>query len=204
MTQVSMSRLIGLLSIVLSGLAAHAEPGTGAEFFNRDIRPIFEARCIQCHSCYNAPCQLKLTSVDGLDRGMVHDFDVFTPNKLREAPMSRVGIDRKTTEEWRNFSSSIHFMPVTQDPGNVQKNIDASLILKLVEQKKQNASLVIDDLANPDLYAEASRSCPDPTAKLADHLKARPNAGMPYGLPPLSDEQIKKIQDVIKKVGPFR
>ncbi len=29
-----------------------------------DVKPILEQRCVVCHSCYNAPCQLKLGSFD--------------------------------------------------------------------------------------------------------------------------------------------
>src|SRR5580700_10169296 len=30
---------------------------------------VFETRCVVCHGCYDAPCQLKLTSFVGIDRG---------------------------------------------------------------------------------------------------------------------------------------
>jgi hypothetical protein len=28
----------------------------------RDVAPILESRCVVCHGCYDAPCQLKLTA----------------------------------------------------------------------------------------------------------------------------------------------
>jgi hypothetical protein len=37
--------------------------------FVKDIKPILDSRCVSCHGCYDAPCQLKLGSTDGLDRG---------------------------------------------------------------------------------------------------------------------------------------
>ncbi len=37
--------------------------------FLTDVKPILDRRCVVCHSCYNAPCQLKLSSYEGLDRG---------------------------------------------------------------------------------------------------------------------------------------
>src|SRR5674476_992690 len=37
--------------------------------FNKDVKPILDSRCVACHGCYDAPCQLKLGSIDGLDRG---------------------------------------------------------------------------------------------------------------------------------------
>ena len=185
-------RLTSLLLISLTGSISMA--ADKFEYFDHNIKPIFASRCVQCHSCYNSPCQLKLTSVDGLDRGLVKGFDVFTPGKLTEAPPSRLGIDRKTTEGWRNFTNKIHFMPVTQDTGNVKNNLETSFILKLVQHKKANASLVVNDLDKPEEGSEASRICPDVPKDLASHLKSRPNAGMPYGLPALNADQIQKIK----------
>jgi hypothetical protein len=34
-----------------------------------EVKPILDNRCVVCHSCYNSPCQLKLSSYEGLDRG---------------------------------------------------------------------------------------------------------------------------------------
>ena len=36
-----------------------------------EVRPVLVKRCVVCHSCYNSPCQLKLSSFEGLDRGRV-------------------------------------------------------------------------------------------------------------------------------------
>ncbi|SDX65295.1 hypothetical protein SAMN05216333_1801, partial [Nitrosomonas oligotropha] len=35
----------------------------------QEIRPIIESKCLSCHSCFDAPCQLKLESSEGLLRG---------------------------------------------------------------------------------------------------------------------------------------
>jgi hypothetical protein len=37
--------------------------------YERQVQPILNQRCIVCHSCNDAPCQLNLTSYEGLDRG---------------------------------------------------------------------------------------------------------------------------------------
>jgi len=41
-----------------------------------DIKPIFDGRCIVCHACYDAPCQLKLTAPEGVDRGATKDRSI--------------------------------------------------------------------------------------------------------------------------------
>ena len=37
--------------------------------FEKDVQPVLERRCAVCHACYDAPCQLLLTSPDGIERG---------------------------------------------------------------------------------------------------------------------------------------
>ncbi|MBC7741986.1 MAG: fatty acid cis/trans isomerase [Bdellovibrionaceae bacterium] len=187
-----LNRFCATLIISLTGMVVQAN--FNSEYYDHNIKPIFASRCVQCHSCYNAPCQMNLGSIEGLNRGLVTKLDVFDPGKLTAAAPTRLGIDRKTTEQWRNFSKEIHFKAVTQDTGNAQKNIDTSFILTLVNHKKKNASLIVDDLAHADEMAENSRVCPDTSQGLIQHLQNRPNAGMPYGLPALSNEQIEKIK----------
>jgi uncharacterized membrane protein len=34
--------------------------------YSRDVKPIIEQKCVACHACYDAPCQLILTSAQGL------------------------------------------------------------------------------------------------------------------------------------------
>jgi len=36
--------------------------------FYKEIKPILDSRCVSCHGCYDAPCQLKLGSIEGLDK----------------------------------------------------------------------------------------------------------------------------------------
>lgn len=156
-------------------------------YYQQHIQPIFNGRCVQCHSCYNAPCQLNLTSTEGLNRGMVKDFDVYNSKRIRAEEPSRLGIDRKSPAEWQNFSRDHRFRPVTgKDP----------LLLTLVEHKAAHAGLAVDDLNDTkNQQAENSRVCPDNSRDLAKHLKSRPSAGMPYGLPPLNEEELAAIRE---------
>jgi hypothetical protein len=41
----------------------------GSAVYLKEIKPILDARCVVCHSCYTSPCQLKLSSYECLDRG---------------------------------------------------------------------------------------------------------------------------------------
>ena len=42
----------------------------GGAHYRQTIKPILETRCVVCHGCYDAPCQLKLSSPEGIDRGL--------------------------------------------------------------------------------------------------------------------------------------
>lgn len=45
------------------------EPTQETVSFNEDVRPILETKCLACHGCFDAACQLKLGSAEGLIRG---------------------------------------------------------------------------------------------------------------------------------------
>jgi len=36
-------------------------PENGIDYWT-EVKPILEKRCVVCHACYDAPCQLKLTA----------------------------------------------------------------------------------------------------------------------------------------------
>ena len=41
--------------------------------FWRDVKPVLDSRCVVCHGCYDAPCQLQSTSYEGVTRGANKD-----------------------------------------------------------------------------------------------------------------------------------
>jgi hypothetical protein len=53
-----------------------------------------------CHSCYDAPCQLKLTCFEGLERGGSKNL-VYDSARLKRAKPTRLFIDADSVEEWR-------------------------------------------------------------------------------------------------------
>ena len=60
--------------------------------YSKDIKPILDTRCVACHACYDAPCQLKLTAYDGVARGASKDR-VYNHKSLREGKLSRLFFD---------------------------------------------------------------------------------------------------------------
>ena len=73
-----------------------------------DVEPILVKRCVVCHSCYKSPCQLKLSSWDGLERGASNE-KIYNAARLRTMDPSRLLVDAHSTNEWREkgFNSEL-------------------------------------------------------------------------------------------------
>jgi hypothetical protein len=153
----------------------------GATSFRKDVRPILESRCVVCHSCYDAPCQLNLASRDGILRG-ANPERVYA-NRIKEAAPSRLFIDALLPSEWRARG----FHPVLNERrSDPQADLAASLLWRVLEQKARHP---LPDTPILGKEFDFSLDAPQQCAKI-EHFdaweKASPLAGMPYGLPGLS------------------
>src|SRR5210317_603739 len=75
-------------------------PPTREVSYLTDVEPVLVKRCVVCHSCYNSPCQLKLSSWDGLERGASKE-KVYNSGRLRTMDPSRLLVDAHSADEWR-------------------------------------------------------------------------------------------------------
>src|SRR6185503_15659430 len=66
-------------------------PAAGAPLY-AEVRPILERRCVVCHGCYDAPCQLKLGAWEGIARG-ASTTGVYEQSRLLQARPSRLFMD---------------------------------------------------------------------------------------------------------------
>ena len=76
-----------------------AASAKGVEFLT-DVKPVLDSRCVVCHGCYDAPCQLKLSSVEGIDRGLSKER-VYDGTRLLAQEPSRLLFDALDTAQWR-------------------------------------------------------------------------------------------------------
>jgi hypothetical protein len=53
------------------------------------VKPIVAQRCVVCHGCYDAPCQLKMSSIEGIERG-ANSAKVYKPARIKAAPPTRL------------------------------------------------------------------------------------------------------------------
>jgi len=154
--------------------------------FNKDIKPILEKRCVVCHGCYDAPCQLKLSAIEGITRG-ANKLKLYNKTRLTWQQPSRLFIDASTTREWRDME----FFGVLNEGAShtPEANLEHSLLYKMLSLKQINplpeAGMLPEDL---DVSLEREQVCTT-LDKFDAFAKAHPLWGMPYALPNLSNEE---------------
>jgi len=158
--------------------------------FLEDVKPILDQRCVVCHSCYNAACQLKLSSYEGLDRGASKQ-SVYSSPRLRAQAPSRLFMDAQTTEEWRarGFTSVLE--------NTADGDFNNAILLELLEAKRRQPVPV------GEYHAEATDlTCPATGRELGGFLSQHPNRGMPFGFPALSGPEYATIAGWLQQGRP--
>jgi hypothetical protein len=146
-----------------------------------EVKPILDNRCVVCHSCYNSPCQLKLSSYEGLDRGATKKA-IYNAARLKSMDPTRLFTDAMNTEEWREKD----FFSVTDN--TAPDNSNNSILLQLVSHKMENP------VSTGDYYPEAGDiTCAENEKQLAGYLEKHPNRGMPFGFPPLKQKEFETV-----------
>ena len=90
------------------------------------VKSVLETRCMVCHGCYDAPCQLKLDAWAGLQRGASKD-EVYDGTRLKTANLTRLFEDAQTTEQWREKG----FYPVLDE-----KQASGGVVARMLELKQ--------------------------------------------------------------------
>ena len=162
-------------------------------------KPILDNRCSVCHACYDAPCQLTTSSIEGIIRGGSKQ-KVYRQSRLKPAPPSRLFEDAQSLEDWRNKG----FYPVLNEHANIaEANREASLIYNMLELKKHN-SLPDDKLLSSRFDLSLNRKNMCPTAEeFPQYASSNPLAGMPYGLPGLKPKERSTLMRWVEEGGRY-
>ncbi|WP_415398408.1 fatty acid cis/trans isomerase [Sulfurimonas sp. CS5] len=156
----------------------------------KEVKPILDKRCVVCHSCYNSPCQLKLSSFEGIDRGASKE-KVYLGERLMAQDPSRLFIDAKDTKEWREKG----FSSVLESDSAMGSN--NSMMLLLLDHKMKNPQ------SKGEYFSESNDlTCSKDRDELAEFLDENPHSGMPFGFPPLSREEYKVIKKWLGQGAP--
>jgi len=176
-----------ILFLVLAGCAQKAPDPVQVQIptrkidYLKEVKPVLDKRCVVCHSCYNSPCQLKLSSFEGLDRGATKEA-VYNSARLKTMDPTRLFIDAQSTEEWRQKG----FFSVTDS--TVSGGLNDSIMIQLLSHKIKNP------VSSGEYHPEAADlTCSQNQLELGSYLKKHPNRGMPFGFPPLKQEEFELI-----------
>ena len=165
------------------------------QHFLQEVKPILEGRCASCHACYDAPCQLKMTSAQGIDRGASKAL-VYKGSRLTAAKTTRLFIDAQTTQEWREkqFFPVLNERDQNPDANKALGVLHRSLMLKQHNPLPGQAILSGD---NFDLSLNRANICPKPEEYDRFAIN-QPMAGMPFGLPGLSQAEHRILTEWVE------
>lgn len=156
---------------------------------------VLEQRCVVCHSCYDAPCQLKLSAIEGLDRGASEE-KVYNGFRLIASEPSRLFEDGATVSEWRHKG----FFPVLNEREQTpENNLNLSVLYRLLQLKKLKP-LPDDAVLSDDFDFSLNRKafCPK-LETLDDFALQHPLWGMPYGLPAISKTEFNTLENWLQQ-----
>ena len=153
--------------------------------YMQDVKPILESRCIVCHGCYDAPCQLDLSAHEGIERGANKDL-VYNAGRLLAIEPTRLFVDAHSPAEWREKE----FYPVLNERLQTKEaNLKGSLIAKMLELKQHHPLPMVAPLPTSfDFSLDRAQYCPR-VEEFDRFASKNPLWGMPYGLPGLTAQE---------------
>lgn len=176
-----------VLAVICAGCVGKALPPVMVKIptrtidYQKEVKPLLDKRCTVCHSCYNSPCQLKLDSFEGADRGATKRA-IYNATRLKTMDPTRLFTDAQTTKEWRGKQ----FFSVTES--TVSNGLNDSIMIQLLSHKMKNPKSVGEYRPEAD-----DLTCSEDKNELGGYLEKHPNNGMPFGFPPLKEEEFETI-----------
>ena len=155
---------------------------------------VFETRCVVCHGCYDAPCQLKLGTFEGIDRGAT-GAKVYDAARLLPAEPTRLGVDAHDALGWRKKG----FHPIL--PEGIEADPRASLLLRMLALKRVHPLPAVVLAKDFTLDLDRSETCVA-GAHFDDYAKDHPLWGMPYALPGLAPAEEGAVVDWVNAGAP--
>ena len=171
--------------LLLPALSVHAE-------YPPQVKAVLEQRCMVCHGCYDAPCQLKLDAWEGLLRGASKD-KVYDGTRLVNANLTRLFEDARSVDEWRAKG----FYPVLDE-----RDPQRATLLRMLQLKRDHplpAGPVLPD--GFDFRLDRNQQCSKPD-EFDAFARDYPLWGMPYGMPALEDAEYTLLSEWLEQGAP--
>ncbi|NWD09199.1 fatty acid cis/trans isomerase [Pseudomonas gingeri] len=177
-------RFISALLLLLLSSATQAQSPVPTISYTRDVQPIFTEKCVACHACYDAACQLNLGSAEGAARG-ASKIPVYNGDRSKASHPTRLYIDAQTPRQWQQKK----FYSVLDAQGS-----QAALMARMLELGRRaplqpNAKLPEDIV----LGLNRENMCPMP-GEFDAYAGAHPKEGMPLAVTGLTDQQYQTLQ----------
>lgn len=159
--------------------------------YDTDIKPIIETKCVACHGCFDAPCQLKMESTEGFLRGATK-LNAYDGTRQEPIEPTRLFIDASSQEEWQDAG----FYSILTG-----SNAEASLLYRMLalgksHQFKDNSKLP-DAL---DISIRRENQCPT-VDTMSEYEADHPLTGMPFAVTGLSDDEFSTISGWLYQGG---
>ncbi|MCD1638324.1 fatty acid cis/trans isomerase [Pseudomonas stutzeri] len=160
--------------------------------YQRDIQPIFTAKCVACHACYDSPCQLNLGSGEGVERG-ANKLPVYNGVRSKAQAPTRLFLDAEGTDSWRR--KGFHGVLDAQDT-------QAALMARMLELGRSqpltpNAKLP----AELNIGIGRENNCPLPE-EFDGYARKNLHGGMPFAVTGLSDQEYATLQRWLEQGAP--
>ncbi len=166
--------------------------GKASDTITTQANQLLQQRCMVCHGCYDAPCQLKLEAQIGLERGASKDL-VYDSSRLRAGNLTRLFDDGFTQQQWRD--KGFYSVLANDRP-------ELGVMHRMLELKQTNPLPPrgsIPDGFDFSLYRD--QQCPK-QSEFDKFEKDYPLWGMPYGFPGLDPQQHQTMLSWIKQGAP--
>jgi len=166
------------------------------DYYTNKIRPIFEKRCITCHACYESPCQLKLTSYEGLTRGAIgvnpYGSDYSGGEQIR------LFKDGLSETDWRQ--KGFYSVVDQNSESSPEEKLDNSLLYKFVLEGFKTHGL------NDEFKTISRRKAKNCVASTADYNDLKPKTkietAMPFGMKSVTGEEFEELRTWIELGAP--
>lgn len=152
--------------------------------YSREVQPIFTEKCVACHACNDAACQLNLGSGEGALRG-ASKMPVYQGERSEAIAPTRIYYDAHSEQAWRRKG----FYSVLDGQSN-----QASLMARMLEFG--HAAPVVPNARLPDsimLGLNRENMCPLPQ-EFEGYAKSHPGQGMPLAVTGLTEAEYRTLQ----------
>jgi hypothetical protein len=174
------------LLLLCSGVRAQ-DPGSNPSSsisYTRDVQPIFTEKCVACHACYDAACQLNLGSAEGALRGATK-VQVYNGRRSEAEAPTRLYFDAHSVTAWQQKG----FYSVLDTQGS-----QAALMARMLELGHKtpltpNAKVPADIV----LGMGRDNQCPMP-AEFDAYAGSHPKEGMPLAVTGLTEPQYQTLR----------